>query len=165
MRLSTRARYTLRMMVTIARRTKEGKAISLNDVSEATRISRRYLEQLAIVLKNASLIRGRTGKRGGYLLTRSPEKIRIGQIIEAAIGPINIVDCVRQPEMCLESDLCECRPVYQTINERIINALDDLTLNDLVDRPQRQNLSWDLAIDGSGCPTRKGGFVGPLLGE
>lgn len=155
MRLSTRARYALRMMVTIARHDSEDGAVSLNDVAEKTRVSRRYLEQLVIALKNASLVRGISGRGGGYLLTRSAGEITLRQIIEAAIGPINIVECVLHPDACLESDFCECRWVYQTINDRIKGVLNDLSLDDLVARPQLPNPENEWVLFTSSCPTLK----------
>ncbi len=133
MKLSTRARYALRMMVEIAKQTEQrdtaNVTVSLQTVSENTNISRRYLEQLAIALKNASLIRGKTGKGGGYNLAHPAKQIRIGEIIEAAIGPINIVDCVREPEVCEMNDECGCRPMYMEINQRITDTLNELTLH------------------------------------
>ena len=131
MKLSTRARYALRMMVEIAKQTNGDEKVSLSQVAKSSGLPRRYLEQLAISLKNASLITGISGKGGGYILAKSPEEIRIGQIIEAAIGPINIVECVLTPEMCLKSDLCNCRRIYHRINDRITEVLDDFSLADV----------------------------------
>ena len=151
MKLSTRARYALRMMVAIARQSGDDAAVSLSDIAGKTHISRRYLEQLAIALKSASLVRGVAGKGGGYRLLQPARKITLGQIVEAAIGPINIVDCVLNPKACLESDYCECRWVYQTINDRIIGVLQELSLDDLVDRPLPEYLCKDLVSEKSGC--------------
>ncbi|MCP4601950.1 MAG: Rrf2 family transcriptional regulator [Proteobacteria bacterium] len=159
MKLSTRARYALRMMVAIARQTDGDTAKSLSDVAGETRISRRYLEQLAIALKNASLIRGKTGKGGGYVLTQPAVDITLSQIVEAAIGPINIVECVLRPQTCIEADLCECRWVYQTINNRIVSVLNELFLDDLVARPASESVCQGLAINGSSCPTRQSSSV------
>jgi Rrf2 family transcriptional regulator, cysteine metabolism repressor len=133
MKLSRRARYALRMMVAIARQTKEKKRISLTQVAKLTDLSRRYLEQLAIALKNSSLIIGKTGKSGGYMLARPAADIRVGDIVEAAIGPINIVECLAQPDLCMLSTDCECRWLYQDINDRISQVLFDYSLQDLVD--------------------------------
>ena len=134
MKLSTRARYALRMMGAAARITTGNGLDTLNTVSAETTISRRYLEQLVIGLKNGALIRGKSGKGGGYALAKPAKEIRIRQIIEAAIGPINIVDCVLDPEMCMKADDCECRMLYHLINERIRTVLDDLVLDDLVNK-------------------------------
>ena len=140
MKLSTRARYALRMMVELTRLTNEiDDSISLARIAEVTRISRRYLEQLAIVLKNGSLIRGKTGKGGGYRLARPADQITAGQIIEASIGQINIVDCVMDPESCSMVDDCGCRSVYCDINSRIADALNDLPLDALANKHRISN--------------------------
>lgn len=132
MKLSTRARYALRMMVEMARLSHESdNPISLSHVAETTLISRRYLEQLAIALKNSSLIKGKTGKGGGYRLAKPPGRITVGQIVEAAIGPINIVDCVLEPNSCFMAGNCSCRSVYCEINENIVKSLHNLTLDGL----------------------------------
>ena len=133
MKLSTRARYALRMMVVLSRREGESTLVSLNVVADEANVSRRYLEQLVIGLKNGALIRGKSGKGGGYCLARPANQIRMREIFESAIGPINIVDCVMQPEICLKSDFCECRSLYGLINDRITSVLDSLFLSDLVD--------------------------------
>jgi Rrf2 family protein len=134
MKLSTRARYALRMMVVFARQHEGGtKVVSLNEVASESNVSRRYLEQLVIGLKNGALIRGKSGKGGGYTLAQPVDQIKIRQIIESAIGPINIVECVLQPELCLKSDFCECRALYGLINKRITSVLDEIVLADLID--------------------------------
>ena len=132
MKLSTRARYALRMMVEIARRPGTD-PVSLGLVAENTKISKRYLDQLALALKTSSLMRSTRGRGGGYWLGRPPEEISVGQIIEAAIGPINVVECVRCPEICLKSDYCECRWVYMRINNEIVNVLNGMSLAELAD--------------------------------
>ena len=132
MKLSTRARYALRMMMAIARHADDEDVVSLTEVAKEANVSRRYLEQLVIGLKNSSLIRGKSGKGGGYALAQPADQIKIRQIIESAIGPINIVECVRQPEVCLKADDCECRLLYYLINNRITSVLDSLVLADLV---------------------------------
>ena len=118
MKLSTRARYALRMMLAVAKHGNGG-LVTLGDVSRRTGISRRYLEQLATAMKHASLLRGRAGRGGGYSLTRAPGDVRISEIVEAAIGPINVVECVQEPDVCVKSGACECRWVYERINEGI----------------------------------------------
>jgi Rrf2 family protein len=131
MKLSTRARYALRMMVELAKKTGGGQKVSLSEVAASSDLSRKYLEQLAMGLKQASLISGTTGKGGGYVLAMPAEEVRIGQIVEAAIGPINVVDCVQKPEMCMKSDFCDCRKIYGRINDRITEVLDEFSLADL----------------------------------
>lgn len=131
MKLSTRARYAMHLMLEVARR--PDAATSLREVAERTRISRRYLDQLAVSLRNANLIRGQSGHGGGYRLTRGAAQIAVGDIVEAAIGPVNIVECVRHPEVCLKSELCECRIVYALINQRILELLGGISLAEMAD--------------------------------
>ena len=133
MRLSTRARYALRMMLDVARNGGSGDPVSLANVAERTGISRGYLDQLAIALRSAHLVRGVSGRRGGYRLTTPPAAITLGQIVEAAIGPIYLVDCLEDPTTCLRADHCECRVVYALINRRIQEVLREYSLADLVD--------------------------------
>jgi len=122
------------MMLDIARHGEDGRPVSLAFVSERTGISRSYLEQLAQALRTARLVRGTAGRYGGYRLARPAEEITVGQIIEAAIGPLCVVDCIDDPEGCPRSDYCECRPVYDLINQRVSEVLDEFTLADLVSR-------------------------------
>jgi Rrf2 family protein len=123
------------MMVEISRQTTvDSPTLTLKEIAEIMGVSKRYLEQLAITLKNAVLVRGKQGKGGGYSLTKPAGEILVGQIIEAAIGPINIVDCVLEPGACDKSGECGCRSIYCDINERIADTLNDLTLEDLAKR-------------------------------
>jgi len=131
MQLSTRAKYGLHLMLQLARGVDRESNLSIGEIAKLTRISKRYLEQLAIGLKNASLISGTMGRVGGYRLARPPGDITIRQIIEASIGPINIVDCIGEPEMCMKSETCECRMLYALINDRITGVLDDFSLADM----------------------------------
>ncbi len=133
MRLSTRARYALRLMLDIARNGGEEQPVSLAAVAGRTNLSRGYLEQLAMTLRNARLIRGVAGRAGGYRLAMPPAEITVGQVIEAAIGPICVVDCVDDPEGCPRSEYCECRVVYSLINARVAEVLHSFSLSDLLD--------------------------------
>lgn len=133
MKLTTRARYALRAMIQIARNSKADEPLSLTEIAKSTSVSKRYLEQLVIPLKSASLIKGVSGKEGGYLLAKSADYIRVGDIIEASIGPINIVDCVDDPDYCMKAEWCECRPLYAMLNQRIKDAFNSFTLADLAE--------------------------------
>ena len=145
MKLSTRARYAIRAMIQIARNSREGQPVSLNVIAEQTSISKRYLEQLVIPLKTAGLIRGISGKSGGYVLASQPDQIRIGEVVQAAIGPINIVSCVNEPDLCIKAELCECRPLYTLINDKIVDAMNEFSLSDLADKNGGGEIDRDLS--------------------
>lgn len=133
MKISTRGRYALRMMVDVARHGGQDSPVSLASVSDRTGISHGYLEQVALALRSARLVRGVAGRHGGYKLASPPEEISIREIIEATIGPVCVVDCIDDPEGCPRAELCECRVVYALINLRIGEVLGEFTLADLVD--------------------------------
>ena len=79
------------------------------------------------------ILRGVAGRYGGYELARQPSEISVGDIVEATIGAISIVDCLDDREKCLQSESCECRLVYSLINQRISEVLRSYTLADLLD--------------------------------
>ena len=110
------------------------KPVQLIQVSKLTGISKRYLEQLAIALKSHSLIRGVSGRKGGYLLARSPKKITIGDVLKAVIGPIDLSVCVVEPESCMRAEFCECRLIWTLLNRKVNAVLEEFSISDLSDR-------------------------------
>jgi Rrf2 family protein len=142
-------------MVQIAKQADRNIPVSLNQVAREGELPRRYLEQLVIGLKNASLIRGVSGKVGGYLLTKPAGEIKIGAIIEAAIGPVNIVHCVNEPRQCLKADVCECRLLWVLINGRIADVLNEFSLADMLDKKWYRLMSQQLTSPPAGPATRR----------
>lgn len=153
MKLSTRARYGLSCMIAVARLSEDERPVSLEQVSGTTGVSRRYLEQLAMPLKSHGLLRSVSGRRGGYLLARPAQRIRLREIVEAAIGPISVVDCVEDPRLCDKADSCENRLIYLLINQRICEVLDEYSLADLADYERLARLCSEL----TGQPAAAGG--------
>ena len=133
MKLSTRARYALRVMLDIARHGGRETPVPLVSVATRTDLSHGYLEQLAMALRRARLLRGVAGRKGGYMLRAAPSEIRIGDVVEAAIGEVCLVDCVRNPSLCERAVRCETRALYCLLNQRIEDTLQSLTLADLMD--------------------------------
>ncbi len=127
-------------MLDVARNAGTDCPVSLAAVADHASLSRGYLEQLALSLRNAQLLRGVCGKGGGYKLSREPEEITIRDIVEAVIGPINVVECVMNPAVCERSETCSCRQVYVLINRQITDALDSFNLGDLLDPEKLREL-------------------------
>lgn len=150
MKLPTSARYAVHLMLEVARR--PDAPTSLRQVAERTHISRRCLDQLAIGLRNANLIRGQSGRAGGYRLGRPAAHISVGAIVEATTGPICVVECVRHPEICVDSERCECRAVYAEMNRRIRDALEGMSLADVAERA-RGGTGRALDPNGTSRPT------------
>lgn len=140
MKLSTRARYALRMMLDIYQNSQSGAPVHLKQVANRTELSRGYLEQMVVALKNASLLRGISGRRGGYLLAKPAEEIRIAEVIEAVIGPIGIVNCVTSPDSCNRMDYCDCILLWTLISLHIKQDLNAYTLADMSSKDWRQRV-------------------------
>jgi Rrf2 family protein len=149
MKLSTRARYALRMVLEIARHGEEGGPVSLAIVSKRAGVSRGYLEQLAVALRNARITRGVAGRHGGFKLARAATEISIGDIVEATIGRMCIVDCLEDPDSCSRASECECRPLYGLINHRIAEVLRSFTIADLLDSDRLNSLRSE--VQGLDC--------------
>jgi Rrf2 family protein len=89
-------------------------------------------------------VRALSGRGGGYTLTRSADSIRVGEIIEAAIGPIAITECAAEPETCPYADFCNCQGLYALLNHRIAEVLNRHTLADLLDQNWRSRVNKEL---------------------
>ncbi len=154
-KFSTRARYALRMMLAVARSSEGRGPVSMTVISRDTGISKSYLEQLAIPLRSAGLLHGRAGRSGGYTLARPSSEIRAREIVEAAIGPIDLVECVGNPDLCLRAEECRTRLLWATVTSRVRSALDEFSLADLNEagfvEGMRQTLGSDLVM-----PRREG---------
>lgn len=121
-------------MVEIERLGGKQKPVQLVRVAGITGISRRYLEQLAIALKSHSLLRGISGRKGGYVLARPASEITIGDVLTAVIGPINLSVCVVEPDVCMRTEFCECRLIWTLLNRRVNQVLDEYTVADLLNK-------------------------------
>jgi len=131
MKLNTRARYALTAMATISRMASEERPASVRWLGAKTRISRSYLGNILTRLVEAGLLRSQRGRGGGFSLAMPAHAIGLGEIVAAVAGPINIIECVGRPEVCLLADVCQCRTLYEEINANIVAAINRYTLADL----------------------------------
>jgi Rrf2 family protein len=142
MKLSTKGRYGLRAMIDLAVHVNEGQVV-LKSIAERQEISENYLEQLFALLKKAKLVKSIRGSQGGYILAESPEKITVGAILRALEGSLAPVDCVLDDEKygCSKSDTCVTHGVWKKINDKINEAVDSITLRDLMEDYDRLSSS------------------------
>ncbi|MFO8057056.1 MAG: Rrf2 family transcriptional regulator [bacterium] len=141
MKISTRARYSIRLMVYLADHADDDRPIGLNEIARHQDLSMRYLEQLAVPLKAASLIKSVSGKHGGYYLARPAGDIKVGEIVEASVGPIRLLDCLDAETPCQFKDVCGSRRMWGLINTRITDVLYDYNLEDLSEERMRESLA------------------------
>ena len=131
MKLSTRSRYGVRLMVFLGERYGKG-PIYLSEVAREEKISEKYLSQLVIPLRKVNLITSVRGARGGYMLSRPPQEISLREIVDVLEGGMDLVECVSSPETCSRRTLCKGRKLWTELSKRIANVLDDVTLLNLV---------------------------------
>ena len=132
MKLSTRVRYGLRLMLDLAMHWGTG-PIRLKDIAARQAISQKYLQQLVIPLEAARMVRSVRGAQGGYLLNRSPSDICLLEIVEILGGPMNLADCVENSQTCPRSNLCATQAIWRLIANEINKTLKSKTLQDLAD--------------------------------
>ncbi len=133
MKLSTKGRYALRLMLDIALQDRE-LPVSLRDVSKRQEISLKYLEQLTPALVRAKLLRAVRGAGGGYFLTRNPAEYTVGEILRCAEGELAPVECAAGGRCCERAATCVTLEVWQDISNAIDSVVDHRTLADLVER-------------------------------
>jgi len=132
MKLSTRARYGVRFMVSLAEKFGQGPAF-LKDIAEEQGISEKYLSLIVIPLRSAGLLLSTRGAYGGYHLAREPEKISLKEVVDVLEGESCLVDCVRKPSACPRTEICATRDVWRRLGEKISETLGEVSLGSLVE--------------------------------
>ncbi len=132
MKLSTRGRYALRMMLDIALHPDEP-SVSLKSIAQRQEISVKYLEQIVTPLVRGGYLRASRGAQGGYQLTRPPEEYTVGLILRVIEGSLAPVACLEGGE-CVCTRQCQCVTVevFRQIDQAIDSVVDRITLRDLV---------------------------------
>jgi Rrf2 family protein len=144
LRVSTRGEYGSRMMVFLARHWGE-RPVSLSEIAQHELLSVEYLEQLAVALRKAGLIESHRGMHGGYTLARSPERIKMGEILRTLEGSIAPMVCVTEgaiEAVCALEMQCSTRLLWLQVGKAIAGVLDSMTLAELVPVPAK----WQPAV-------------------
>ena len=129
MKISTKGRYALTIMLSIAKGYDKDEYISLNKIAEDEQISVKYLEKIMTSLKKNNLVKSTTGKDGGYKLNKKPEEYKIGEIIRAAEENLYVVKCINNPD-CTKKTTCKTYTLWEGLNNEINDYLDSKTLKD-----------------------------------
>ncbi len=133
MKISTKGRYALRLMLDIALTGGEA-PVSLRDVAQRQDISDKYLEQIITPLGRAGLVRSVRGAGGGYLLTRPPEEYTVGEILRLLEGSLVPVICAEAKSCCCRAEQCVTQEIWEEIAAAVSSVVDHTTLADLVER-------------------------------
>lgn len=131
MRLTTKSRYGLRILLDIAAHEDQG-MVRAKDITRRLGLTLKYVESLARLLCGTGYVRGCRGAHGGYCLGAAPGEVRIGPVIRHLEGGLDMAECVARPEDCVNAPDCPTRMVWVRAAEALARELDAITLQDLL---------------------------------
>ena len=134
MKISTKGRYALRLIIDLAQN-KENGYVTLRDIAERQDISKKYLEQIVPALNKSGLLKTNRGYQGGYMLTKSADKYTVGEILRVTEGNLAPVSCLEHEENeCERAGECKTLFVWTGLHKAITEYLDGITVQDIIDR-------------------------------
>ena len=139
MKISTKGRYALRLMVDLAMNA-DKQPVRVKEISARQEISDKYLEQIISVLTKAGFVRSTRGPQGGYRLAKEPKDYTVGSILRLIEGKLCPVACLETDEnVCERRAGCITLPLWEKLDEAINNIVDNVTLQDLIDWDSEKN--------------------------
>ncbi len=135
MKISTKGRYALRLMLDLAQYSSDEEYVSIKKVAKRQDISEKYLEQIVAQLSRAGFVRSSRGAQGGYCLAREPREYTVGMILRLIEGTLSSVSCLEDnPNKCHRCNNCVTLEVWKQINDAVNNVIDHITLQDLLEK-------------------------------
>jgi Rrf2 family protein len=145
MKISTKGRYALRMLIDLAEHRNDG-FVALKDIARRQEISKKYLEQIVSILNKPDILKTNRGYQGGYQLANTPEHYTVGDILRITEGGLAPISCLEQEEnLCERSSYCETLFIWEGLNDAINNYLDSITLQDVLDHKRSMD-NFDYVI-------------------
>lgn len=139
MKISTRGRYALRLMLDLAEND-ENHVVSIKDIAARQEISDKYLEQIISILNKAGYVRSVRGPQGGYFLKKKPEEYTVGMILRLTEGSLAPVQCIEDEEiLCEREGKCATVEVWKQLKDAINQVVDHITLADLLEIQNKKN--------------------------
>lgn len=134
MKISTRGRYAIRVMLDLAEHN-NGEYIPLMDIAKRQEISEKYLESIVSALSKNKLVTALRGKGGGYRLAKAPEEYTIGSILKVAEGSLAPIACLEdETNQCERAGECRTLKMWQDLYKLIDNYFENITLQDLLEQ-------------------------------
>ena len=134
MRISTKGRYALRIVLDLAQHTDQG-PVALREISERQKITPKYMESIMSLLLRDQLVQSLRGKAGGYKLTKTADKYNLYEILSSAEGGLAPVHCLSMDENdCPIRQTCLTIPVWEGLHKAIEDYLTGISLQTLIDQ-------------------------------
>ncbi len=132
MKVSTKGRYALRVMIDLAQHRDEG-FISLKEIAARQEISMKYLEMIVGILNRADYVQSLRGKSGGYRLSKNSGEYTIGAILKLTEGSMAPVSCLENgADICKRAEECITLPLWKGLDKVIDDYLESISLEDLI---------------------------------
>jgi Rrf2 family protein len=112
--------------------------IELREIAKREDISLKYLEQVIVPLRTAGLVKSARGSKGGYSLAKHPSEICLSDLVETLDGPLNLIECLKDPKVCQKVPYCITRDIWQEVSEAIDGVFRSVTLEDMVHRKKEK---------------------------
>jgi Rrf2 family iron-sulfur cluster assembly transcriptional regulator len=136
MRLTTKGRFAVTAMIDLAMNDREG-PVTLAEISQRQQISLSYLEQLFGKLRRRGLVSSVRGPGGGYTVARKPDELSVAEVIRAVDEPIDATQCGGM-ENCRGERKCLTHDLWASLNDKIFEYLNGVTLGQLVVKAQAE---------------------------
>lgn len=139
--LSKKAKYAINALLYIARHRQENRPVLASEIAEQENIPHKFLEAILLDLKNASMLKSRRGRNGGYFLNKEPEQINLAAVMRLFDGPIALLPCVSENyydrcEECQNEQTCGIRRVFSEIRAATLAILQNNTLESILNKEQ-----------------------------
>lgn len=142
MKISTKGRYALRMMLDLAIRD-TGEPVRIRDIAARQEISEKYLEQIISILNKAGYVRSVRGPQGGYHLMKEPAQYTVGMILRLTEGSLAPVACLDgDVNTCERQENCVTLRFWKMLNQAVSDVVDQVTLADLVEWHEQKSVDY-----------------------
>ncbi len=139
MKISTKGRYAVRVMMDIAEHDSGEEFVKANQISARQGISAKYLEQIIAILNKAGYVNSVRGAQGGYKLAQPAENYTVGMILRLTEGSLFPVACMdEEVNSCSRCNSCEPLEVWKQIADAINNVVDNVTIADLLQKKRER---------------------------
>ena len=141
MKISAKGDYACRALLELALNYENNRPVQLSEIVQNQGIPDQYLVQILAVLKGAGFVKSKRGADGGYLLTRPPATMTLGDVVRAVEGPLLTLKCSNEDDSppCPRIPICEFHPIWEEVRETIANMLNNITFEQICRRSSRFN--------------------------
>jgi Rrf2 family transcriptional regulator, cysteine metabolism repressor len=137
MKISARDEYACSAVLELALNYDTEAPVRVQDIAQRQGIPIKFLFQIMQILKRVGIVRSRRGTEGGYVLSRAPNQITVGDVLRAMSGPFVQLSCLESNNFaddCGKQNVCQFKPIWAEVDRAIGSILNNITFEELVRR-------------------------------